>query len=177
LFYRLNILPLETIPLRRRKEDIEVLLKHFINISLDDKIKNLNEFFEQETIEFLNNYQWPGNVRELINLIEYLMLIYEGEKISLNHLHSYMHDVTGERRIFLDEYEDWVLRKFAENKNMPVGRAKIAEIAFAENIKIKEGKIRRIISDLKNMGLIDDEGSKGSRITELGEKTLEGIHK
>lgn len=177
LFYRLNILPLETIPLRRRKEDIEVLLKHFINISLDDKIKNLNEFFEQETIEFLNNYQWPGNVRELINLIEYLMLIYEGEKISLNHLHSYMHDVTGERRIFLDEYEDWVLRKFAENKNMPVGRAKIAEIAFAENIKIKEGKIRRIISDLKNMGLIDDEGSKGSRITDLGEKTLEIIHK
>lgn len=174
LFYRLNILPLETIPLRRRKEDVEYLLKYFINLNLDDKIKNLNEFFTQETIEFLKKYQWPGNVRELINLIEYLMLIYEGEKISMNHLHSYMHDVSGERRIFLDKYEDWVLRKFSENKNMPIGRAKIAEIAIVEKIEIKEGKIRRIISDLKNMGLIDDDSSKGSKITELGEKTLWG---
>ncbi|MEL7605983.1 MAG: sigma 54-interacting transcriptional regulator [Sedimentibacter saalensis] len=178
LFYRLNILPLETIPLRKRKEDVEFLLKYFININLDDKkIKSLNEFFAQETIEFLNKYQWPGNVRELINLIEYLMLIYEGEKISLNHLHSYMHNVNGERRIFLDEYEDWVLRKFSENKNMPVGRAKIAEIAIEEGMDIKEGKIRRIISDLKNMGLINDDGSKGSKITELGEKTLAEIYK
>jgi PAS domain S-box-containing protein len=178
LFYRLNILPLETIPLRRRKEDVEYLLKHFININIhDNKIKSLKEFFEYETIEFLNKYQWPGNVRELINLIEYLMLIYEGEKISMSHLHSYMHDVSGERRIFLDEHEDWVLRKFSENKNIPIGRAKIAEIAIGEDIEIKEGKIRRIISDLKNMGLIDDEGSKGSKITERGEKALAEIYK
>lgn len=174
LFYRLNILPLETIPLRKRKDDVENLLKYFININLKDKkIMSLHEFFEEDTARFLLNYQWPGNVRELLNLIEYLVLIYEGEKIGMSYLHSYMYDVPKNSDVFLDSYEIWVLKQFSINENMAVGRTKLAEKAVEEHKDIGEGKIRKILIDLKNKNLIADEGKKGSRITDLGKTTLE----
>lgn len=174
LFYRINILPIETIPLRKRKDDIEYLLKSFININLSDKkINSLDNFFENNTIDFLLNYQWPGNVRELLNLIEYMVLIYEGEKIGMSSLHSYMYEAGGDNRIFLDECEAWVLNKFKENEGISLGRTRIFEIARLEKKYIGEGKIRRIITELKNMHLIDDTGSKGSKITELGKTTLD----
>lgn len=174
LFYRLNILPLETIPLRKRKDDVENLLKYFININLKDKkIMSLHEFFEEDTAEFLMNYQWPGNVRELLNLIEYLVLIYEDEKIGMSYLHSYMYDVPKNKDVFLDSYEIWVLKQFGKNENMAVGRTKLAEIAKEEQKDIGEGKIRKILGDLKNKNLIVDEGKKGSRITDLGKTTLD----
>lgn len=173
LFYRLNILPLETIPLRKRREDIEYLLKYFINVSLTKtKLKNINEFFEEETICFLKNYDWPGNVRELLNLVEYLVLIYEENKIGISSLHSYMRDLSREKGVILDSYEIWVLKQFYKNSSSPLGRTKITEIAESECIEIGEGKIRRIITDLKNMQLIEDDGNKGSRITEAGRDAL-----
>jgi len=173
LFYRLNILPLETIPLRKRKEDVKFLLKYFININLKDKkIDFLEEFFEKETAEFLLNYQWPGNVRELLNLIEYLVLIYEGKKIGMSYLHSYMYDVVKDKEIFLDSYEIWVLKQFKTNENQTLGRTSIAEIAKEEHEDIGEGKIRKILTDLKRKGLIVDLGKNGSTITELGKEIL-----
>ncbi len=174
LFYRLNILPLETIPLRNRRDDVEYLLNYFININLKDKkIKKLEEFFVKDTAEFLLNYQWPGNVRELLNLIEYLVLIYEGEKIAMSSLHSYMYDVLKDNEIFLAPNEIWVLKQFIMNENQLLGRMSIAEIAKEEHEDIGEGKIRKILSDLKNKKLIVDVGKKGSKITELGKLTLE----
>lgn len=174
LFYRLNILPLETIPLRKRRDDVEYLLMYFINMNLKDKkIDYLEEFFEKETAEFLLSYQWPGNVRELLNLIEYLVLIYEDEKIGMPSLHSYMYDVVRDNEIFLDSYEIWVLKQFAMHENYALGRTSIADIAKEEHEDIGEGKIRKILTDLKTNGLIDEAGKKGSKITELGKATLE----
>nr|WP_312579837.1 sigma 54-interacting transcriptional regulator [Sedimentibacter sp.] len=174
LFYRLNILPLETIPLRKRRDDVEHLLKYFINIKLTNKqIQFLNEFFEEETIEFLLNYQWPGNVREMLNLIEYLSLIYEGEKIRMSLLHSYMRNTLKTNDVFLDSYSIWVLNIFAENESVPLGRTKIAEISSEEDREIGEGKIRKILTELKNKQLIADYKKQGSIITEKGKKAIE----
>lgn len=172
LFFRLNILPLEAIPLRNRKEDIEYLLKHFINLA-NKKIDLLNEFFENETIDFLNQYSWPGNVRELLNLVEYLVLIYEGEKIGVSSLHSYMHEGVKEERIILDEGKLWVLKQFEKHNDMPLGRAKLTEFAKDVGSEIGEGKIRSILKDLSNMELIKSYGPVGSKITDRGKKALE----
>lgn len=173
LFYRLNMLPLETIPLRKRKDDVKYLLKYFIKINLKDKkIDSLEEFFEKETAEFLLNYQWPGNVRELLNLIEYLVLIYEGNKIGMSSLHSYMYDVVKDNEVFLNSDEIWVLKQFGVNDNQTLGRTSIAEIAKEEHEDIGEGKIRKVLTDLKSRHLIVDQGKKGSIITELGKATL-----
>lgn len=174
LFFRLNILPLEAIPLRNRKEDIEYLLKHFININLaNKKMDLLDEFFKNETIDFLNQYSWPGNVRELLNLVEYLVLIYEGEKIGISSLHSYMYEGVKEEQIILDEGKLWVLKQFEKNNDLPLGRARLTEFAKDEGSEIGEGKIRSILKDLNNMELIKSYGSIGSKITDIGKKALE----
>jgi len=174
LFFRLNILPLETIPLRKRREDIEYLLIHFINVNLyDDPIKSLDEFFEQDTIEFLKSYNWPGNVRELINLTEYLTLIYEGEKIPISYLHSYMHNKNKDKKIILDANEMWVLAQFEKYTNIPLGRTKLKELAIMEGKEIGEGQIRKVLKELINKKLIEPQGNLGSSITELGKEVLE----
>lgn len=173
LFYRLNMLPLETIPLRKRRDDVEYLLRHFININLKEiKIDSIEEFFDKETSDFLLNYQWPGNVREMLNLIEYLILIYEGEKIGKSYLHSFMYEMEKDNGILLDFNEIWVLNQFYANEHEMLGRTRIAEISKERHEDIGEGKIRKILSSLKDKQLIADLGKKGSRITELGKETV-----
>lgn len=170
LFFRLNRLPIYTIPLRHRKEDINYLLKYFINLNLLNKIDSLEEFFQKETIEFLNNYRWIGNVRELINLVEYLILIYENKVLGIDSLHDYMKEIhINEENICLNRDELWVLGKLDEFKT-PLGRIKLRNLARQEDVDIGEGQIRRIIESLKEYELIDTIGNKGSQINEKGKK-------
>ncbi len=175
LFFRLNILPIQTIPLRRRRDDIEYLLKHFININLHHRqIESLEDFFKKETIEFLHNYEWIGNVRELINLVEYLTLIYNGERLGISSLHSYMMDIESKKdKIYLSREEIWVLKQFKIYNRIPLGRTRIAELALDENMKIGEGKVRSILKTLEEYGFIEPIGNMGSKITIDGKKVLE----
>lgn len=174
LFFRLNILPIETIPLRERQEDIEYLLKHLINIKLTyKKIKFLEEFFEKEVIEFLKRYEWKGNVRELINLVEYLVIIYDGEKIGISSLHSYMTDTLSKEEIIILNIEEvWLLKQFSKYSGTPIGRKRLAEIAMTEGQNIGEGKIRVLIKNLERLNLINFIDNRGSIITDLGKRTF-----
>ncbi|PIE53073.1 hypothetical protein CSA37_02955 [Candidatus Fermentibacteria bacterium] len=65
LFYRLNVLPIVMPPLRERKEDIILLVEHFLRNS-EHGIKS----FDSDSIKALGSYDWPGNVRELQNIVE-----------------------------------------------------------------------------------------------------------
>jgi DNA-binding NtrC family response regulator len=69
LFYRLNVIKIELPPLRRRKEDIPLLVRHFIEIYARENRKEV-EGVSEDVFEILDAYDWPGNVRELENLIE-----------------------------------------------------------------------------------------------------------
>ena len=69
LFYRLNVFPIHNMPLRERKEDIPVLIKHFAKVYSDRMGRNITHINPSD-IETLTNYEFPGNVRELINLVE-----------------------------------------------------------------------------------------------------------
>lgn len=69
LYYRLSVVHLELPPLRRRREDIPLLIKTFVKyLKGDDAIRQLADF--DRTMEILKRHEWPGNVRELKNLIE-----------------------------------------------------------------------------------------------------------
>jgi transcriptional regulator with PAS, ATPase and Fis domain len=174
LFFRINILPLKTIPLRRRKEDIAYLLMHFIDIYFSKaNINSLDELFEDEAREFLENYRWRGNVRELVNLVEYLSFIYEGKKIDLFSMPYYMIDNTDDRkRILLDINELWVLEEI--EKNIGIGRSTLANLAQKQGMNLGEGKIRGIIQKLKEKGLVENRKEKrGLVINKKGLKTLE----
>ncbi len=82
LYYRLNIISIEIPPLRDRKEDIPLLVEHFIakhSASLNKQINGISD----ETVQALLNYQWPGNVRELENVIERACVLTKGPLIVL----------------------------------------------------------------------------------------------
>ena len=80
LFYRLNVLPIHVPPLRERREDIPLLIEHFIsrnNTRLGTSIRGM----DSECRRLLYEYAWPGNVRELENTIERAMVLAEGEQL------------------------------------------------------------------------------------------------
>lgn len=84
LFYRLNVIPIRLPPLRERKEDIPLLLSHFIekyNAQHHRKIQI--QGIEPEALRILERYPWPGNVRELENVIERAVVLEMGDMISL----------------------------------------------------------------------------------------------
>lgn len=77
LFHRINVLKIMLPPLRERKEDIPLLVTHFLNIYSKDKERHLSP----DAIEFLNEYHWPGNVRELEKCIERAVLLAGDNKV------------------------------------------------------------------------------------------------
>ncbi len=80
LFYRLNVLPIHVPPLRERRDDIPLLIDHFVtrnNSRLGTTIRGL----DTEARRLLYEYAWPGNVRELENTIERAMVLSEGDQI------------------------------------------------------------------------------------------------
>jgi DNA-binding NtrC family response regulator len=69
LFYRLNVFPIEVPPLRRRKEDIPMLVEYFVERYAEKMGKQIRKI-DKNTLELCQNYPWPGNVRELQNIVE-----------------------------------------------------------------------------------------------------------
>ena len=85
LYYRINVVPIVIPPLRERKEDIPILIDHFINKFVLENNKNVKGI-NKEALEFLMQYEWPGNVRELENLIERVIALTSNEYIPANEL-------------------------------------------------------------------------------------------
>ena len=77
LFYRLNVFPVYVPPLRERREDIPLLVRHFVQ-QLGRRMTKRVETIPSETMAALTRYDWPGNVRELQNLIERAMILTTG---------------------------------------------------------------------------------------------------
>jgi transcriptional regulator with GAF, ATPase, and Fis domain len=81
LFFRLSVLPLQVPPLRQRREDIPLLLGHFLQKEAG-RMQTPVKRFSPEALESLRRHAWAGNVRELENLIRYLLVVTEGEVIT-----------------------------------------------------------------------------------------------
>ena len=87
LYYRINVMKLELPPLRERKEDIPLLVEHFIGRFNRLHNKNICCITNEVTAALLS-YNYPGNVRELENIIEHCFVLCEGEIIETKHLPS-----------------------------------------------------------------------------------------
>jgi len=85
LFYRLNVIAITVPPLRARREDIPLLVDHFLGVYC---AKNNRERLEapREVMSRLSDYSWPGNVRELENVIERAAVLCRSEKLSIDDL-------------------------------------------------------------------------------------------
>ncbi|ADG83821.1 sigma-54-dependent Fis family transcriptional regulator [Thermincola potens] len=85
LYYRLNVLNIYVPALRERKEDIPLLIGHFMEkMSIEKRVSP--KIVSDEAMEALVAYDWPGNVRELENVLERAMIIADGNIIKLEHL-------------------------------------------------------------------------------------------
>lgn len=98
LYYRLNVIYFRIPPLRERKEDIPMLVDHFIN-TCNTKMNKSIKGIDEEVAEYFFNYDWLGNVRELQNIIESTMNFTDGEYITLKDLQIYTNPYTNDSKI------------------------------------------------------------------------------
>src|SRR5262249_310336 len=78
LFYRLNVFPIEMPSLRERKEDIPMLVEHFVKRFADKMGKQIRKI-DKKTLELCQNYACPGNIRELQNIVERSVILLSGD--------------------------------------------------------------------------------------------------
>ena len=83
LFYRLNVFPIETPPLRNRKEDIPLLVAYFVDRYTRKSGKTIRQI-SKKSLELFQSYPWPGNIRELQNVVERSMIVCESEVFSVD---------------------------------------------------------------------------------------------
>jgi two-component system, NtrC family, nitrogen regulation response regulator NtrX len=81
LYFRLNVVPISVPPLRERRDDIALLADHFM-VVLAKEYGRRAKGFDTDALQALQRYSWPGNVRELRNVIERLMIMVPGERVS-----------------------------------------------------------------------------------------------
>jgi formate hydrogenlyase transcriptional activator len=83
LFYRLNVFPIEMPPLRKRKQDIPLLVEHFLDLCAAKAGKDIRGVSERSMEAFLS-YAWPGNIRELQNVVERSVILCDTESLSVD---------------------------------------------------------------------------------------------
>lgn len=81
LYYRLNVIEIKIPPLRERKEDIPLLVNHFVRIYSEENKKTIKGV-DGDAMRWIMQYPWPGNVRELRNVIERAVVLSQGEYIT-----------------------------------------------------------------------------------------------
>jgi len=89
LFFRLNVVPIYSPPLRERRDDIPILVEHFLNyFSEENNFKKKS--FSEDSMEDFVNFNWKGNVRELRNIVERLLIMTESKTIYSKDLPDYI---------------------------------------------------------------------------------------
>jgi len=83
LFFRLNVFPIEAIPLRDRLDDIPLLATHFISL-ICNRLNRTEPGLTQANLKRLQAYDWPGNIRELQNVIERAIIVSKGNRLQFS---------------------------------------------------------------------------------------------
>jgi DNA-binding NtrC family response regulator len=122
LFYRLNVIEIHMPPLRDRRDDIPLLVKHYIDLFAQESGKAIKDV-EYEAMKAMMAYDWPGNIRELRNTLERATVLAEGEVITLHDLPDKFRSLdvegiaTSSLRQAMDDFErEYISRGLAENK-------------------------------------------------------------
>jgi two-component system response regulator PilR (NtrC family) len=154
LFYRLNVIKIELPPLRERKDDIPLLVKHFINIYSRENRKEI-EGITDDVLEILEGYDWPGNVRELENLIERAIVLSKSKLITRNTLPPFLLNRRPEDRdIGTDEEREQSFKEQTQHYQRKVilnalRRAKGVQKQASRSLGLKPTTLNEMIKRLK----------------------------
>ncbi|CEQ13926.1 sigma-54 dependent transcriptional regulator [[Clostridium] sordellii] len=179
LYYRINVLPIHIPPLRERKDDINMMLKYFIerDISISEKVKSI-----------INSYNWPGNIRELRNTAMYINTMSSGEEISIDDLPYNLINIKKDYKKEIDYLKNKTcIEKTIEvmkcidrhNKNQKSsGRSSIYKELSEKGILITEGEVRHILEILKEEDIVlSNSGRKGSELSNKGLEILTALNR
>jgi len=154
LFYRLNVIKIELPPLRERKDDIPLLVKHFIDIYRRENEKEI-EGITDDVLEILEDYHWPGNVRELENLIERAVVLSKSKLITRTTLPPFLLDRRpADEGIAADEEKEWSFKEQTQRYQRKVllnalRRAKGVQKQAARSLGLKPTTLNEMIKRLK----------------------------
>ncbi|MBI2608350.1 MAG: sigma-54-dependent Fis family transcriptional regulator [Deltaproteobacteria bacterium] len=156
LFYRLNVIPIHIAPLRERKEDIPLLIDHFVkNFNKRNPNKKVSGI-SGEALRIMLDYDWPGNVRQLENIIERILILKEKGGILPKDLPLKMYqDQNGKKHFdvsipedgldfnnMIDEFEENILRQALHqtkwNQNKAAKLLKLKRTTLIEKLKRKK---------------------------------------
>lgn len=98
LYWRLNVVPIQIPPLRKRCEDIPELVVHFLNFYSEANNRYVVHV-QPEALDAMQNYHWPGNVRELQNYVERAVVMADGDELTLELLPGVIRGAPEERRV------------------------------------------------------------------------------
>ena len=134
LFYRINVYPITVPPLRKRRDDIPLLVEHFVLQIGSDMGKKINKI-PKKVIEQLKSYDWPGNIRELRNVVERSLITSPGSKFQLADLSIEMHksfSPPSNQKVSIDEIQQQhiqhILNQTGWKINGPGGAAEILQM-------------------------------------------------
>lgn len=102
LFYRINTITIHSPPLRRRKEDIPLLIEYFLARG-QNRILNRGRAMSEDAMKIMMKYDWPGNIRELQNVCERLQILADGHTIVPQDLPE--HILNPEQKVTTDDYD------------------------------------------------------------------------
>jgi PAS domain S-box-containing protein len=152
LFYRLNVFPIEVPPLRKRREDIPMLVGYFVKRYAEKMGKQIRKI-DNKTLERCQSYAWPGNIRELQNIIERSVILCSGdtfwiEKAWLARVQPPRHELAGPLPDTLQNQEkEMIEAALAESKGKVAGpegaAAKLGIPRSTLDSKIKQLKIKK----------------------------------
>lgn len=186
LYYRLNVLSIEILPLRERREDIPLLIE-------DMQYKQQISFtLSPEALEFVSGYPWQGNVRELGNFVE--RVSYLGKKVitledARAQLDGQQEDVTDrqenplmehffvQERDHLEQHAE-ILSLLHYNKQSGVkqGREGISHSLAAKGVALSQQEVRTYLRILQSYGLVCiHTGRSGTELTALGQQINEKV--
>jgi len=155
LYFRLNVFQVHLPPLRDRREDIPILVQHFVEKFGGDSAKRVTGV-HPEAMEVLKAHDWPGNIRELRNAVERAVILCDGELITREHLPPDMAGKSPERHTFrlpyglsLDAVErEYILGSLQRNGN---NKARTAEILGVSE-KTLYNKLNRYAAEARQQG-------------------------
>lgn len=147
LYYRLNVVPIYIPPLRERKEDIPLLVEHFIDV-FDQTVEGRINGITSSAMKILLNHDYPGNVRELENIVEHAIILCRENYITPKNLPDYLTDrfsgrtVKGKKLDLVSSYEKELIEETLKQHGGNIKRA-------AEELGIHRSTLWRKIKKTK----------------------------
>lgn len=156
LFYRLNVLHLSIPPLRERKEDIPLLIQHFINKHNQNLNKHVKEV-DSKALELLMNYKWSGNVREVENTIERALVLTDGDRIELDNLPFEIQNFQNEVPMVSMAEEEYSIKKGSRMLEMGLIRKALRKTKgnHTHAARLLEISHRALLYKIKDYGIVE----------------------